>query len=219
MIDNLYRGVRTSSGALGQALSQALRPYRVPGVEAPANFSAQLSTSGRPLATLYRGYQAVVRTGDYHRFVTGLLMNLAPADRLLGHVAVRMGVVIHAGEAVLTPSRISILPHLLASPLLDQGYQIVDAPLVNLDPSKMTVTVSPPNIEIDELPWKPGLGPRSHLAAVGTYPIKAVVLESGSEAPSLLEVIAHLLARAAVLKLTESRSMSIPLLLGSVACR
>ena len=148
------------------------------------------------MATLYQGYQAVLRTGDFHRFVTGLLMNLAPAERLLGHVAVRMGVVIYADEAVLTPSRISTLPHLLSSPLLDQGYQIVDAPLVNLDSSKMTVTVSPPNLEIDEPPLETWLGNPISFGTVGTYPIKAVVLESGSEAPSLLEVIAHLLARA-----------------------
>lgn len=195
LIGELYQGLRSSDAGFASALAQALRSYHQPEVEAPANFSARLPSSGPPLATLYRGYQAVLRTGDLRRFTRGLLTHLRAVAQIPRGLVLRMSAVLSERGAVLTPSRISIVPHLLSRSLLAEGYIVVDAPWIELDPLTWRLTIPSPALQIDLDPLEGWLGGPLAPDPGGTHEVIGLVLESGPNLPSLLQVVAHLLGR------------------------
>lgn len=191
-IGDFYLGLRTSDPDFSSAVNQALHLYLRPDIEAPDNYSAHLPAVGRPAATLYRSYSPVVRTASKPRWVAALLHHLS--DRADEATKLRMGAAVSSRGAVLTSARISVIPHLLARPLHEAGISIVDLPGLDITFGPLSLEVNRPSLDLELTPLERWLDEPLRFL-IGSYPIRAVLLETGPRLPSLLQTVAHLLSR------------------------
>jgi hypothetical protein len=179
-------GVRFSTPELVDMAREVLAPSLVEGIVAPPNVSvvATRARAGRPLLYCYHSTMLVARA----RSPQGALM--AAASLLSSYVPLDAGVVrlpalaaVRSGAAALFSAEswravAGLVPRLRAA-----GWEVLDAPEVDLDPEG-SVVVEPLAVALDaaalaSLPAHRADGTRP---SPGRYPVKAWVAVAGDDA-------------------------------------
>jgi hypothetical protein len=123
---------------------------------APANYSIQVadSTAGdrspQGYHFLFRNIQTVVRSRDVGRVVTGLFSYLSGHfDRADDYLQVDALVVIFDGSALIVPADVRHHLPMIERRLHREGFRVVDAPFVLIDPAGPDVVVPRPAVGVD----------------------------------------------------------------------
>jgi hypothetical protein len=189
-------GVRSTSTDTDAALRRILAAHLL-DADAPPYFSAFVPdappTDGnaRPFNFLYRSSDSLVRTRAPGRVVRALLHYLSdlvePAPPTL---QLRATGLIVGGRAIVAPESLRTSMTLIEARLNRAGMQVIDAPVVHLEPGSGEVVVPEPRLTVDadalaayERSHPPAGGTRE-LAPVapGRYPLVAWALTTAEDA-------------------------------------
>jgi hypothetical protein len=190
-------GVRSTSADTDAALRRILRAHLLDD-DAPPYFSAFVPdaapTDGgaRPFNFLYRSSDSLVRTRAPGRIVRALLHYLSdlvepgPATLRLRATGLIVG-----GRAIVAPEALRTSMTLVEALLNRAGIQVIDAPVVHLEPDSGAVVVPEPLLTVDAAALdayersRPAAGNGSReLAPVapGRYPLAAWALTTAADA-------------------------------------
>ncbi len=185
-------GVRSSSAEMDDAIRRVLRAHLI-DVEAPANFSALMADGSgvdgpvQAFNFLYRSSDSLVRTRAPGRVMRALLNYLAdfaePASSMLRLSAT--GFVV-GDRAIIAPDTIRFEMAGIESRVNAAGLQVIDAPVLHLDPESGCVVVPEPALTVDaealaEFERRhPAAGREPGAVPAGRYPIAAWAFTTGA---------------------------------------
>ena len=146
---NHVLGVRTNSAEAGELLRELFAERFVPDAEPPANLSLLLApTAGdgpQPLHRLYVTHRRVLRTRSARRALDALWHELDVRDL----AAARQRMLLDA-TVVVRDGAAHVLPASMRREIVDdrrrweeEGFEVVDRRLVDLDPMAGTLTIPP----------------------------------------------------------------------------
>ena len=178
-------GVRFSTPELVDIAREVLAPSLVEGVVAPPNVSvvATRARAGRPLLYCYRSTMLVARARSPRRALAAaanLLTNCVPRDpggvRLLALAAMRTGeVALFCSESWRVAAR--LVPRLRAA-----GWEVLDAPEVDLDPEgNLVIADSAVALDAAALARLPAHRSDETPPGPGRYPVAAWVAVAGED--------------------------------------
>jgi hypothetical protein len=201
-------GVRSSRVEFDDALRQVLAAHML-DAEAPANFSIMMADDGgvqggaRTFNVLYRASQSVVKSRVPGRVMRGLLQYMSEfAESTSATLRFAATGVVKDGRAIVAPYALRWAAGTLQPRLNAVGMQLIDGPVVHVEPSASELVVPEPVLRIDADALAnfdarfPGHGREPAPVAPGRYPIAAWALVTDPESAGPMRR-AHALAVAA----------------------
>jgi hypothetical protein len=187
-------GVRSSSTEMDDAIRSVLRAHLI-DVEAPANFSALMAGDSRPdgqvqaFNFLYRSSDSLVRTRAPGRLMRALLNYLADfAEPVSSMLRLSATGFVADGRAIITPDTIRFEMAGIESRINASGIQVIDAPVLHLDPESNCIVVPEPALTVDADALAaferrhPPSGREPGAVPAGRYPIAAWAFTTGAGA-------------------------------------
>jgi hypothetical protein len=181
-------GVRSSRVEFDEALRRVLAPHLL-DVEAPANFSVVLADDSaasprtRAFNFLYRANQSVVKSRVPGRVLRALLQYLSDfAEPVSSTLRIAATGVLKDGRAIVAPPTLRWATGTLQPRLNAFGMQLIDAPVVHIEPGGSELVVPEPLLHMDanalaEFETRyPGHGHELPRVGPGRYPIVAWAL-------------------------------------------
>ncbi|MGH9028066.1 MAG: PqqD family peptide modification chaperone [Acidimicrobiales bacterium] len=219
-LDDFHVGIRYDTEPTAEVLDRLFAGHEVIDEGAPDNYSVALSQrSGRTrdLNFLVRGADRLVRSRSAARVLSGLLAflssDLSPPDASL--LQLRLPAAVGGGEALLLPSGARELTGQLESRLSRAGVQLVDRPVVLVDPSTAELVVPEPTVGhepavLDSIDRDLGLTSDPGPLSPGRYRIRSWLMEcsAGAEGP-ITGALAVALAGSSLVAATDQLSVAL----------
>ncbi|HWG73747.1 MAG TPA: hypothetical protein VG184_06805 [Acidimicrobiales bacterium] len=197
-------GLRVSTPDLADAARSVLAPALVAGVVAPPNVSvlATEAHAGSGLLFCYRSSAAVTRARSPRRALEAVVTLISSFTPSAPGAAPRIPAVVAlgSGRAVLLCPASRMVIDRLAPRLRRDGWELVDLPWAEIDPTSGHVIIAEPAVAVDtaalsRLPLRRGDG---RPPAPGRYPVAAWVdLAGDGPEPSTLAARVAVVAAAA----------------------
>src|SRR5260221_3222942 len=143
-------GVRSSSDEADALLQQVLRAHLV-DIDASANFSALMADGDtRTFNFLYRASDALVRTRTPRRLLRTLFSHLTEfVDVESSAARVSVTGLLVDGRVIVAPDNLRVEVSNIETRLNVAGIQVIDAPILELEPGAGHVIVPEPALTID----------------------------------------------------------------------